>query len=99
MEWYKKSAEQKNPEALFRVGMAYKDGDGNEPVDYARMIEYFTEAAQAGHSDAQYQLGYSYENGIGVPINIGKAKYWYDKASAQGNSKARQRGKALEGLK
>ena len=99
MEWYKKSAAQKNPDALFRIGMAYKDGDGNEPVDYARMIQFFTEAARAGHPDAQYQLGYSYENGIGVPINVEKAKYWYEKAAEQGNSKARRRGKALEGLK
>ena len=99
MEWYKKSADQKNPDALFRIGMAYKDGDGDEPVDYARMIEFFIEAAQAGQPDAQYQLGYSYENGIGVPINVGKAKYWYEKAAEQGNSKARRRGKALEGLK
>ena len=98
IEWYKKSADQKNPDALFRIGMAYKNGDGNEPVDYSKMIEFFTEAAQAGHSDAQYQLAYSYENGIGVPINVSKAKYWYEKAAEQGNSKARRRGKALEGL-
>lgn len=99
IEWYKKSADQKNPDALFRLGMAYKDGDGNEPVDYTRMITYFTAAAQAGHPDAQYQLGYSYENGIGVPINVGRAKYWYEKAAEQGNANARRRGKALEGLK
>ena len=99
MEWYKKSAEQKNPDALFRLGMAYKDGDGNEPVDYPVMIEFFTAAAQAGHPEAQYQLGYSYENGIGVPINVGRAKYWYEKAAEQGNTNARRRGKALEGLK
>ena len=79
--------------------MAYKDGDGNEPVDYTRMIAYFTAAAQAGHPEAQYQLGYSYENGIGVPINVGRAKYWYEKAAEQGNGNARRRGKALEGLK
>ena len=99
IEWYKKSADQKNPDALFRLGMAYKDGDGNEPVDYTRMITYFTAAAQAGHPEAQYQLGYSYENGIGVPINVGRAKYWYEKAAEQGNANARRRGKALEGLK
>ena len=96
IEWYKKSADQKNPDALFRIGMAYKDGDGNEPVDYTRMIEFFTAAAQAGHPDAQYQLGYSYENGIGVPINVGKAKYWYGKSAEQGNDKARRRRKALD---
>ena len=67
IEWYKKSADQKNPDALFRLGMAYKDGDGNEPVDYTRMITYFTAAAQAGHP----------ENRV-TPTPGGAEKRWKD---------------------
>ena len=99
MEWYRKAAEKRIPEAVFRIGMAYKNGEGDAPVDYAKMVEYFKIAAEAGHAEAQFNLGYSYENGIGVPINVNLAKFWYGKAADQGNENARRLGKILEGLK
>lgn len=99
LKWYKKAAAQKNPDALYRLGLAYKNGDGDEPVDYGKMMHFFAESAEQGHVEAQYQTGYGYENGIGVPINVEKAKYWYQKASASGHGPARSRGKALEDLK
>ena len=79
--------------------MAYKNGDGDKPVNYEKMMNYFIEAAERGHSEAQYQAGYGYENGIGVPLNVGKAKFWYQKAADQGQTNARNRQKALEDLK
>ena len=97
--WYKKAAAGKEPEALYRMGMVYKNGEGKEPVDYVRMIRCLTAAAEAGHPEAQFQLGYCYENGIGVPLNVGKAKYWYDKAADQDHEKARVRGSALGEIK
>ena len=99
LTFYKKAAAQKNPDALYRLGMAYKNGDGDEPVDYGKMMLFFAESAERGHVEAQYQAGYGYENGIGVPINVDKAKYWYQKAAASGHRPARNRGKALEDLK
>lgn len=98
LEWYKKAALQKNPDGLFRVGMALKNGDGNEPVDYEKMIRCFTEAAQSGLVEAQYQLGYCYENGIGVPLSIIQAKHWYGKAAKQNHRDAARRFQALEGM-
>ena len=93
--WYKKAAAGKDPEALYRMGMVYKNGEGKEAVDHARMIRCLTAAAEAGHPGAQFQLGYCCENGIGVPLNVGKAKHWYDKAAAKGHEKARGRAAAL----
>ena len=74
-------------------------GEGDLPVDYQKMISLFTAAALGGHPDAQYELGFCYENGLGVPINVGQAKSWYDKSAAQGNEKAARRGKALGDIK
>jgi TPR repeat protein len=31
-----------------------------------------------------------YETGRGVPQDLTQAKYWYEKAAAQGNEKAKQ---------
>ncbi len=99
LEWFRKAAAQKNPDALYRMGMAIKNGETKEPVNHVLMAEYFEAAANLNQPDAQYQLGYCLENGIGVPLNVRKAKYWYDKSAAQGNREAQRRGKALEGLK
>lgn len=44
--------------------------------------------AQAGDSDAQYNLAYMYENGIGVPKDEAKALELYQNAAHQGHSKA-----------
>lgn len=99
LEWYKKAALQKNPDGLFRVGMAFKNGEGNEPVNYDKMIRCFTEAAQGGLAEAQYQLGYCYENGIGVPLSIIRARHWYGRAAKQDHRDAARRFQALEGMK
>ena len=99
LKWYKKAAAHNNADALYRLGLAYKNGDGDEPVDYAKMMHFFAKSAELGHVEAQYQAGYGYENGIGIPINVVKAKYWYQKAAASGHRPARNRGKALEDLK
>lgn len=55
---------------------------------------YWTErAAQHGDRDAQFNLGWFYENGIIVPKDLEIANVWYHKAAAQ------QQTDALEKLK
>ncbi len=44
--------------------------------------------AQAGDPDAQYNLAYLYENGIGVAKNEAKALELYQQAADQGHSAA-----------
>ena len=44
--------------------------------------------AEAGQSEAQWQLGTNYEVGNGVEADVTMAAEWYRKAADQGNSKA-----------
>lgn len=44
--------------------------------------------ALEGNPDAQYNLAYMYENGIGVPKNEAKALELYQQAADQGHSAA-----------
>jgi len=44
--------------------------------------------AQEGDPDAQYNLAYIYENGLGVPKDEAKALELYQQAAAQGHSAA-----------
>lgn len=58
------------------------------PNSDSPLEELVSKAAQ-GYAEAQYQLGYRYEYGKGVPRNILKALELYTKASDQGHALAR----------
>jgi TPR repeat protein len=55
--------------------------------------------AQAGDPDAQYNLAYMYENGIGVPKNEAKALELYQQAADQGHSEAQNNLDAMSSSK
>ena len=63
--------------------------------DYAKAPELFKKAADQGYADAELELGWFYENGLGEDRNNDRAKVWYQKAADQGNSGAQA---ALQGL-
>ncbi|TRW95124.1 tetratricopeptide repeat protein [Candidatus Methylobacter oryzae] len=58
-------------------------------------IAQWTKEAKAGDPDAQYNLAYIYENGLGVPKDEAKALELYQQAAAQGNSAAQDNIDAL----
>ena len=58
--------------------------------DYAAAIRLFAKAAKNGNPKAQYNLGYCYENGIGLISNRDEARCWYEKAAESGHSGAKQ---------
>ena len=45
----------------------------------------YEEAAQAGHSLAQNNLGYLYQTGLGTKADLEEAARWYEHAANQGN--------------
>lgn len=49
---------------------------------------YAQRAAQSGLPTAEFALGYFYEVGIHVPVDIQEARKWYAKAAASGNKDA-----------
>ena len=65
------------------------------PQDRAKGIVLLRNAADQNDSDAQYNLGWAYESGTGVPKDTQEAIKWYGKASDRGNAQAQAR---LEGL-
>jgi TonB family protein len=56
-----------------------------------KAAELLRSAADAGWSQAQFDIGRNYERGIGVDVDLEEALRWYGKAAAQGNVLARQR--------
>lgn len=68
-----------------------KEGEMNYYSLINPAISYTLEQAHNGHSEAQVIMGTSYHFGAyGIPINYDKARYWYLKASSQGNHSADQ---------
>lgn len=67
------------------AGAQYSRGlDSWRIDDYAEALKWFRLAAEQGHADAQFFLGYMYDHGQGVPENDAEAVNWYRLAAEQG---------------
>src|SRR5688572_28441666 len=51
--------------------------------DYKKAFDLYRPLAEKGDKVSEYQLGYLYQNGFGVPKDNQQAVTWYKKASAQ----------------
>ncbi len=66
-------------EVDFNAGVAaYKRGD------YATALRELRPLAEQGNANAQYNLGFMYINGLGVPLDYAEAAKWFRKAAEQG---------------
>ena len=56
---------------------------------------YARRAAQSGLATAEFAMGYFYEIGLQVPVNLAESRSWYEKAADHGNKDAAGR---LDGI-
>lgn len=89
VRWYRKSADQGNAEAQFKIGWFHTTGQG-VPRDYAQAARWFQQAAEKNLVAAQYNLAVCCEKGYGLPTNYAAALTWYMKAAAQGDEFAQK---------
>ena len=73
-------AQNGNTEALVKLGVCYKEGNGVDR-DESAAAQCFYSAAEAGNAAGQYQLGLCYEGGRGVEQDSQAAAYWYQEAA------------------
>lgn len=83
----RKAAVAGNPEAQFRLGVMYGNGDG-VALDYAQACEWFGRAAAQGHESALITLAWMYANGTGVDADEARARELYLEAARRGSAKA-----------
>lgn len=55
-----------------------------EQEKYSEAVEWYTQAAEQGHAEAQYKLGCCYYLGLGIDQNNTKAEEWISKSVEQG---------------
>jgi TPR repeat protein len=72
----------------------YGKGQGIERDD-TKSFEWYKNAAEQGHPNAQYNLGVIYAKGRGTDKDPKLSKQWYEKAAEQGNENAERALKKL----
>ncbi len=72
---------------FFGIAVSYDEGDGVEQ-DYAKALEWYEKAEEAGDIRAMTNLGWLYEYGNGVEQDYAKALDWYRKAAEAGDARA-----------
>lgn len=82
IELIKKSANQKQPEALQALSHMYLSGTG-VPKDEKNGMGLLREAAELGEPLAQYELGRFYRDGQHVPRNRNEALRWLKESADQ----------------
>ena len=86
---YRRAAEMGDPKGMFKLGYAYKHGNGGLTRDKAKAVEWYQKAAEAGETRAMRILGVYYEYGIeGLTKDETKAVEWYQKAAEAGETRA-----------
>jgi len=83
----RKSAEEGNASAQYRLGLLYNGGVGVSQ-DYAQAKEWFEKAAKQGHVGAQSDLGTLYLQGAGAPQSAQMAMFWFSQAAGHGDGLA-----------
>ena len=70
--------------AQFAIGRCFEELGNNNP----QAVIWYIKAAEQGLVNAQFKLGYCYQEGIGVSKDEKKALKWYAKAAEQGHTTA-----------
>jgi len=83
----KRPAVTSDAERLYQDAVAHLVGDG-VPKDSDKALEFYRQAADMGHPQAQEDLGLIYYTGYGVEQNYVEAVKWYKKAALQGRIKS-----------
>jgi hypothetical protein len=88
LPYVRKELAKPDTQKLFTRGMEYYYGYGDTARDFTKAVRWFLRAAEQGHSEAQYYVGWCYCLGDGVERDLDEAEKWFGKAADQGNPKA-----------
>lgn len=76
-------------QAQYELGMTHRYEWARVEKSDREAALWFREAADAGHAEAQFELGLMYEFGEGVPLNLRRAQKLYQQAARQDLREAR----------
>lgn len=76
-----------DPEVAFQKGLLAISRRDDEAA-YTEAIEWWTIAGTRGHAEAQYNLGFVHNQGLGVTQCFAEALRWYRLSADQNNTSA-----------
>lgn len=86
LKLFKKAYSAGDPEAAYRIGMAYDgDGRGNQR-DLRKADRWFLRGARLGDPSSEDAIGVNLAEGIGTGKNVQEAVEWFRKSAEQGNT-------------
>lgn len=75
IDWFRKSAVQRNVSGQFNLGFSYEAGIGVRKND-AKAFSWYLKAANQGDPEAQWRIARKYRHGEGVKKNLVQAYKW-----------------------
>ncbi len=84
----KNRAENGDKNAQYEMALEYANGSDVVEQDYDEAIKWYTEAAEQGHTMAQFNLGVIYNSDEHVERDPYKAVKWWSKAAESGYAPA-----------
>jgi TPR repeat protein len=87
-KYFLEAAQRENPVtiAVYYLGLIKFKGEAGQPKDQKGGMELIRMAAEQGVSEAQQDVGRSYEHGWAVKPDLEKALGWYQKAADNGEA-------------
>ena len=90
--------DKKKAERLYRAAADRGDADSQNKIGcslhsekkHEEAFRYYALAADQGHTRGEHNLGCCYMYGDGTEVDLGKARYWFERAAAKGHEKATQ---------
>lgn len=83
-----RKAESGDAEAQYELGYKYQSGEDGFESNLDEAKKWYLKAAEMGNSNAQVQIAFFYNYGLGGSKDLEKAEYWFLKAAAQSNYRA-----------
>jgi localization factor PodJL len=97
MSLLERSAQGGNRIAMHDLGHYFATGAAGITPNVEQAVKWFSQAADRGVMDSQFNLGVLYQGGSGVEKNNIDAYVWFSIAAAQGDKVAGQRAELLAG--
>ena len=85
----KKRMEVGDANAMFNLGCYHSNGEYGMAQDRAKAFELYHRAGELGNAKAYCNIGYVYDNDVGVEKDKKKADHYYKLAAMRGNVYAR----------
>ncbi|EGB06749.1 hypothetical protein AURANDRAFT_7002, partial [Aureococcus anophagefferens] len=80
---YRAAADRGDATSQFNLGLLLQSKPNIEEA-----FRYYALAADQGDTDAENSLGCCYRDGEGTEVDLGKARYWFERAAAKGDELA-----------